>query len=101
MVITITANVSPNNINRLGFVVETLCVSCEVRAEFVCYLEEIQSLKVVKSGGCQSRQKVKYGHESCGTRNQESMCCRGPAAISQSVSELVFKGLLQVQQCTY
>jgi hypothetical protein len=29
----------------------------------------------------QSRQRVKYVHESRGTRNQESLCWRGPAAI--------------------
>jgi hypothetical protein len=29
----------------LGFLVETLCVSCEVRTGFIYYLEEIPSLK--------------------------------------------------------
>jgi hypothetical protein len=33
-------------INRLGFVAETWCVSCEVRTGFLYnYLDEIQSLK--------------------------------------------------------
>jgi hypothetical protein len=32
----------------------------------------------------QSRQKVKYGHEYRGTRNQGSLCWRQPAAIQQS-----------------
>jgi hypothetical protein len=31
--------------------------------------------------GSQSHQTVKYGHESRGTRSQESLCWRGPAAI--------------------
>jgi hypothetical protein len=31
--------------------------------------------------GPQSRQTVKYGHESRGTWNQVSLCWRGPAAI--------------------
>jgi hypothetical protein len=34
-----------------------------------------------KGEGSQSRQTVKYGHESRGARNQESLCWRGPAAI--------------------
>jgi hypothetical protein len=29
----------------------------------------------------QSRQTVIWGHETRGTRNQESLCWRGPAAI--------------------
>jgi hypothetical protein len=29
----------------------------------------------------ESRQIVKYGHESRGTWNQESLCWRGPAAV--------------------
>jgi hypothetical protein len=29
--------------------------------------------------GSQSRQKIKYGHESSGIRNQELLCWRGPA----------------------
>jgi hypothetical protein len=37
--------------------------------------------------GSQGRQTVKYGHESRGTRNQESLCWRGPVAIWQSVFE--------------
>jgi hypothetical protein len=37
------------------------------------------------SEGSQSRQTVNYGHESRGTRNQGSLCWRGPAEIYQSV----------------
>jgi hypothetical protein len=33
------------------------------------------------SDGFQSRQRVKYGHEPRESRNQESLCWRGPAAI--------------------
>jgi hypothetical protein len=33
-----------------------------------------------------SLQTVKYGHESLRTRNQESLCWRGPTAIKQSLS---------------
>jgi hypothetical protein len=35
----------------------------------------------VSSEDAQSRQTVKYGLESRGARNQESLCWRGPAAI--------------------
>jgi hypothetical protein len=34
-----------------------------------------------KTDASQSRQTVKYGHESYWTCNQESLCWRGPAAI--------------------
>jgi hypothetical protein len=33
--------------------------------------------------GSQSRHTAKYGHDSSGTRNQESLCWRGPAGIYQ------------------
>jgi hypothetical protein len=33
------------------------------------------------SEGFQSRQTVNYGRESRGSRNQESLCWRGPATI--------------------
>jgi hypothetical protein len=36
------------------------------------------------SKGSQSHQRVKCGHESRGTRNQESPYWRGPAAILQT-----------------
>jgi hypothetical protein len=32
-------------------------------------------------GGSQSRQTLRFGHESRGTRNQETLCRRGPAEI--------------------
>jgi hypothetical protein len=35
MVLAISRTVSLNSINRLGFVAETQCVSCEVRTEFL------------------------------------------------------------------
>jgi hypothetical protein len=35
------------------------------------------------SEGCQSRQTIKYGHESRGTLNQESLCWRGPAKANR------------------
>jgi hypothetical protein len=38
-----------------------------------------------RSEGSQTRQTVKYGHDPRGTRNQESLCWRGPAAIYESV----------------
>jgi hypothetical protein len=38
-----------------------------------------------ESEGSQSRQRVKYGHEPCGTRIQVSLYWRGPAAMFQSV----------------
>jgi hypothetical protein len=34
----------------------------------------------------QSRQRIKYGHEARGTRNQELLCWREPAAFQQTVS---------------
>jgi hypothetical protein len=34
-----------------------------------------------ESEGSQTHQRVKYDHEFGGTRNQESLCWRGPAAI--------------------
>jgi hypothetical protein len=37
------------------------------------------------SEGSQGRQRVKYGHESRGARNQDSLCWRGSAAIYHSV----------------
>jgi hypothetical protein len=40
-----------------------------------------QRIGVEWSEGSHSRQTVKYGLESRGTRNQESLCWRGPAAI--------------------
>jgi hypothetical protein len=40
------------------------------------YLEPSESFQ-----GCESRQTVKYGRESRGTRNQESLGKRGLAAI--------------------
>jgi hypothetical protein len=39
----------------------------------------------VEPEGSQSLKAIKYGHECRGTRNQKSLCWRGPAAISQSV----------------
>jgi hypothetical protein len=36
---------------------------------------------ISQAEGSQSRQTVKYGHESRGTGNQESVHWRGPAAI--------------------
>jgi hypothetical protein len=36
------------------------------------------------SQGSQSRQRVTYGNESRGTRNQESLYWRGPATILQT-----------------
>jgi hypothetical protein len=38
--------------------------------------------------GSQSRQRVKYRHESCGTRNKESLCWRGPAEIEQACKQV-------------
>jgi hypothetical protein len=35
----------------------------------------------------QSRETVKYGHESRGTRNQEWLCWRGPPGIYQKDSK--------------
>jgi hypothetical protein len=37
------------------------------------------------SEGSQSRKAVKYGRESRGTLNKESLCWREPAALQQSV----------------
>jgi hypothetical protein len=36
---------------------------------------------IAESDGSQNRHTVKYGHESLGTRNKESMFWREPAAI--------------------
>jgi hypothetical protein len=41
--------------------------------KFVYYLDDYE--------GSHSHQRVKCGHESRGTRNQESLYWRGPAAI--------------------
>jgi hypothetical protein len=38
----------------------------------------------------QSRETIKYGHESCGTRNQERLCWRGPAAIYPTRLDTVY-----------
>jgi hypothetical protein len=38
-------------------------------------------LKWLSEEGSQSRRTVKYGHESHGPRNQQSLCWRGPATI--------------------
>jgi hypothetical protein len=40
----------------------------------VIYTENEQTHREVPSEGSQSRQRVKYGHQSCGTQNQESLC---------------------------
>jgi hypothetical protein len=42
--------------------------------------EEERGRSKIKRG-----QRIKHGHESCWTRNQEPTCWRGPAAIWQSV----------------
>jgi hypothetical protein len=62
-------------------------VRYELNVYILCIIN--QSLRASDSEGSQSRQRVKYFHESRGTRNQRSLCWRGPAEILQSV----FKGL--------
>jgi hypothetical protein len=45
-----------------------------------CYILE----RDMRSEGPQNRLTVKYGHESRGSRNRESLCWRGPIAICLS-----------------
>jgi hypothetical protein len=71
--------ISLNSINQLVFVIETQCVLCMVGTGF---LNKLHELKLERSSeDSQSRQTVKYGHESRGTKNQEPLCWRGPAAV--------------------
>jgi hypothetical protein len=74
MVLTINS-MFLNSINWRVVVMETVRVSCEVRTEPVCGPRE----GVAEHS--QSRQTVKYGQETHWTRNQESLCWRGPAVI--------------------
>jgi hypothetical protein len=65
-----------------------------------CASEDQQQLIVsqsvfIESKNCATPQylEVKYGFESRGTRNEESLFWRGPAAIYLSLRLSVFKGL--------
>jgi hypothetical protein len=49
--------------------------------ELLLWLCQSVFKEVASSEGSQSRQTVKYDHESRGTMNQKSLCWRGPAAI--------------------
>jgi hypothetical protein len=55
--------------------------------KFSAYITAVLcSVRWTKSSeGSQSCQTVKCGHESCGTKNEESLCWQGRAAIQQSV----------------
>jgi hypothetical protein len=46
-------------------------------------IQEHREMSELQRGaeGSQSRRRIKYGHESNGTFNQESLCWRGPATM--------------------
>jgi hypothetical protein len=52
-------------------------------------LKAVQFERLVELHDSQRHEAVKYGHESRGTRNQESLCWRGPAAVYQTDIEAV------------
>jgi hypothetical protein len=70
-----------NSINQMIFVMEMQYVFCEVGNECINAIKLISNFKSQGSEGSQSHQTAKFGHEFCGTWNQESVCWQGPAAI--------------------
>jgi hypothetical protein len=51
------------------------------------------------SEGSQSCELVKYGHESHGTRNQESLCWRGPASFFWTALFIPFDLIERIEDC--
>jgi hypothetical protein len=74
-----------SSINLFVFLMEPECVFCAAGNKFVNYalinLRRRWSL-IWWSEGSEGRETVKYGHESYGTRNQESRYWRGPSVNS-------------------
>jgi hypothetical protein len=53
------------------------------------YCTSEMKYKPLNCEGSQSRQRVNHDHEFRGTRNEESLCWRGPSTIYLSVSQSV------------
>jgi hypothetical protein len=59
------------------------------------YCTSAMRYKPMNCEGSQSRQRVNHDHEFRGTRNQYSLCWRGPPAIQQSANQSVSQSVSQ------